>query len=108
MIKKTLQFRSKDYGLIVGDDGLLQTEKGTFYQDSISETSSGLSREELLALFEDLKETRRTMLNYIHDRKLASKLSIEEIYERWAQIYTIETIIRLIRDITYREVNDGK
>jgi hypothetical protein len=100
----------KEYGIQVTIDGLLELDgKGVFTQDKIADDCTGLSREELLALYNDLKIVRGHMLCYIQDKKIAKKLSIEDAYERWAQIYTIEAVIRLIRDIANKkEISYGE
>ena len=48
------------------------------------------------------------MLNYIHDKRLVRKLSIEDVQERWGQIIALESVLRAIRDyVTIKEMKDG-
>ena len=98
------QFDPKERGYIIVDHNGLIILQGTqeFVDTDLPDTH------ELQAIYADIKSARKHMLNYIHDKRLVRKLSIEDVQERWGQIIALESVLRAIRDyVTIKEMKDG-
>jgi hypothetical protein len=97
-------FEPKEVGLKVDATGMLHYGKEKkFEEEGLPETCECLTYQELDYIYRDLKATRRHMLNYIHDRTKVKRLSLDETYERWGQINSLEAVIRFIRDVAYQK-----